>query len=86
MLKGISVADKNELLYKYGINYNDVPMWQKRGVGLYYHIMNKEGFNPLTKEKVTVKRNVLYVDYELPCRDEYEGFIDSLLRKDQKEA
>lgn len=86
MLKGISVADKNELLYKYGINYNDVPLWQKRGVGLYYRIMNKEGFNPLTKEKVTVKRNVLYIDYELPCRDEYEGFIDSLLRKDQKEA
>lgn len=34
-LKGMSVADKNELLFKHGINFNDLPLWQRRGVGLY---------------------------------------------------
>ena len=86
ILKGMNVADKNELLYRYGINYNNVPLWQKRGVGLYYQIVNKKGFNPLTKAEVTVERNILYVNYELPCRGEYESFIDAFFRKNQKEA
>src|ERR1700687_3966974 len=34
-LNGMSVANKNELLFRNGINFNDVPLWQKRGIGLY---------------------------------------------------
>ena len=26
---------KNELLFQKGINYNDLPGWQKKGVGVY---------------------------------------------------
>jgi tRNA(His) 5'-end guanylyltransferase len=32
-LKGMCVADKNELLFRYGINFNELPMRQRRGVG-----------------------------------------------------
>lgn len=35
LLEGKSVAWKNEFLYQRGINYNDLPSWQKRGIGLY---------------------------------------------------
>lgn len=31
-LLGLSVSQKNELLFQYGINFNDLPNWQKRGV------------------------------------------------------
>jgi tRNA(His) 5'-end guanylyltransferase len=31
-LKGVSVADRNEMLFAAGINFNDVPAWQKRGI------------------------------------------------------
>ncbi|MBR0502119.1 MAG: hypothetical protein IJJ77_02620 [Paludibacteraceae bacterium] len=31
-ISGISNADKNELLFSHGINYNNLPMWQRRGV------------------------------------------------------
>ncbi|MGI8554262.1 MAG: tRNA(His) guanylyltransferase Thg1 family protein, partial [Dehalococcoidia bacterium] len=34
MLLRMSVAGKNELLFQHGINFNDLPGWQKRGVGL----------------------------------------------------
>jgi len=34
-LEGKTVAEKNELLFSRGINYNDLPAWQKRGIGLY---------------------------------------------------
>ena len=32
-IEGVSVAKKNELLFQYGINFNDLPLWQKRGIG-----------------------------------------------------
>ena len=28
LMKGLSVADKNELLFQQGINFNDLPNWQ----------------------------------------------------------
>jgi tRNA(His) guanylyltransferase len=33
-LRGMGVAEKNELLFQHGLNFNDLPSWQKRGVGL----------------------------------------------------
>ena len=73
--EGKSVAEKNELLFQRGINYNDLPSWQKRGTGIYYADVMKEGFNPITNEKVMVKRRGLKVDYELPLEDGYREFI-----------
>jgi len=74
-----SVADKNELLFSNGINFNDLPNWQKRGVGLYWKTENKTSYNLKEKKEVNVERNILYVDYELPMRDEYNIFIEKLL-------
>src|SRR6478672_7233106 len=34
-LRGLSTSAKNELLFHGGINFNDLPSWQKRGSGLY---------------------------------------------------
>lgn len=35
-LHGKSVAFKNELLYQHGINFNEIPQWQRRGTGVYW--------------------------------------------------
>ena len=80
-IKGVSVAEKNELLFQNGINFNDLPNWQKRGMGLYWTDVEKEGFNPKTQEKTIVKRRDIKIDYELPMRDEYDGFIAQFLTK-----
>ncbi|MFO0650410.1 MAG: hypothetical protein U0326_29575 [Polyangiales bacterium] len=45
-LNGVSVAERNELLHKHGINFNDVPAWQKRGVGTRWEDVTEEGTNP----------------------------------------
>ena len=45
-LSGLSVSDKNELLFQYGINFNAVPNWQKRGIGLYWEDYEKPAVNP----------------------------------------
>ena len=74
-----SIADKNELLFQNGLNFNDFPNWQKRGIGLYWKKEEKTGYNPNDKKEVKSERNQIYTDYELPMRDEYNIFIEKLL-------
>ena len=74
-LEGKSVAYKNELLFQKGINYNDLPSWQKRGIGVYFQDVSKEGYNPVKDEKVVTQRRELFADYELPVGEEYRDFI-----------
>jgi tRNA(His) 5'-end guanylyltransferase len=35
-LDGASTADKNELLFRHRINFNDLLAWQRRDVGLWW--------------------------------------------------
>ncbi len=79
MLEGMSVPDKNELLFSKGINYNDLPSWQKRGVGVVFADINKEGFNPVKQEKVLTVRREQTVIYDLPLGENYRQFILKIL-------
>ena len=78
-LEGQSVAFKNELLFQNGINYDELPSWQKRGMGVYWDTYIKQGFNPITGKAENAERRTLKVDTELPIREEYAGFIKRLL-------
>ncbi|WP_028981910.1 tRNA(His) guanylyltransferase Thg1 family protein [Sporocytophaga myxococcoides] len=78
-IEGMSVAEKNELLFSYNINFNDLPVWQKRGIGFYWEMVDKEGFNPKTNQQVISKRRQLKVDMKLPMKDEYSKFISDII-------
>lgn len=78
-LHGLSVSAKNELLFQNGVNFNDIPKWQKRGVGLYWEDFDKSAVNPLTNEQTSVRRRRVRIDYDLPMKDEYSEFVRSLL-------
>ncbi len=79
LLEGQSVAFKNELLFQSGINYDKLPGWQKRGIGIYWEPYEKQGFNPKTGKTETAIRRGLKVDLELPLREEYALFLAGLL-------
>ena len=79
MMGGLSVADKNELLFQHGINFNNIPNWQKRGVGLYWQSFTKTGYNPLNREQVVTMRTQIYRDFDLPMKDKYSQFIQQLI-------
>ena len=70
-LEGKSVADKNELLFRTGINFNDLPLWQRRGTGLYWERYDRAGYNPKLDQKTVASRRRLKVDRELPLGEEY---------------
>ena len=42
----------------------------------YYRYDEKEGFNPIKKEKETALRRELFVDYEIPYGRQYRDFLD----------
>jgi tRNA(His) guanylyltransferase len=81
---GLSISQKNELLFQYGINFNDVPRWQKRGVGLYWEEYDKAALNPLTKEPVMARRRRVKRDDDLPMKDEYDKLVRALLEPDER--
>ena len=85
-IKGISNAQKNELLFGHGINYNNLPSWQKRGVAMYYTDIQKEGFNPVTGQSVSCLRHLLHLEEELPFGSEYTTFLSQLLNKNLPEG
>lgn len=78
-IEHLTTAGKNELLFENGINFNDLPSWQKRGVGCYWETYLKEGFNPISNQQVFTERQRIKVDLELPMYEEYSGFIRNLI-------
>jgi len=77
-----SVAEKNELLFSLGVNFNDVPDWQKRGIGLYWIEEEKIGFNQRDKVQIVTSRKVIKTNYNLPMKDVYSDFISGFLDLD----
>ena len=80
MLEGQSVAYKNELLFQNGINFDKLPSWQKRGMGVYWETYMKREFNPVSGMEELTERRILKVDDELSLRDEYSEFISYFLK------
>ncbi|KUL27666.1 tRNA(His) guanylyltransferase Thg1 family protein [Actinoplanes awajinensis] len=65
-IDGASTAEKNELLFRHGINFNEVPAWQRRGVGLWW-------IDALTK------RRRICVERELPMKNAYRELVFQLI-------
>lgn len=82
-LEGVSVAAKNELLFQHGINFNDLPAWQKRGVGVFWETYEKIGLNPKTGEQTTAVRRRLATDFTLPIKEAYSTFLAGVVQAAQ---
>jgi len=81
-LEGRDVAFKNELLFQHGMNFNDTPLWQRRGTGLYFETNEKEGRDPRTGARKVALRRRVRVDRELAMGSAYGDFIAQLCSSD----
>jgi hypothetical protein len=68
------LAYQNELLFQRGINFNNLPVWQRRGTALYW-TEEETGMNPLTGESTQTLRRRVRIDEQIPLGDEYERFV-----------
>ena len=77
--EGRTVAEKNELLLSRGINFNELPAWQRRGVGVVWESYDKVGQDPRTGEPTVATRRRLSTRLELPMGEAYSRFVAGLV-------
>jgi len=69
ILRRLRSKDLHDLLFSRGININETPFWQRRGLGIYRRDVEVEGYNPLEERRVVSIRKRAFVDWELPIFD-----------------
>jgi len=73
---GLSTAGKNNLLFEeFDVNFNDLPTWQKRGVGIYWKLIEKDARNRMTGAVSSVQRRQIFVDFELPAKSDLDELL-----------
>ncbi len=85
-LRGAAFAEMNEILFQHGINFNELPAWQRRGTGLYWETYAKTGYDPRTHQTVVARRRRIKVEPELPMKDAYSAFMRDLLQRRRRAA
>lgn len=83
LLHGKGQAAKHEILFDLGINFNDLPAWQKRGVGLYWEEYIKIGLNPRTSVSTRTTRRRVVEDCELPMKQKYSEYVGAIVEEDR---
>jgi len=81
-LRGMKSGDVHEMLFRLGINLNDTPGWQRRGVMVVRQGYEEEGYNPRAGKKnatVTVTRYRIAQLWDLPLFNTEEG--ENMLRR-----
>jgi tRNA(His) guanylyltransferase len=80
-MKGMKFEDIHEMMWQRGVNLNETPGWQRKGVFIYRKKYEKEGYNPVTGENVIVERMEIVEDWDPPVfgSDEGKAFLRSLL-------
>lgn len=70
---------KNELLFQHDINFNNLPLWQRRGILLLWEEYEKNGIDPRSNEEKIAIRRRIKANEELPTGDEFREYISVLL-------
>ena len=80
-LEGRGRGEQNELLFRHGLNFNDLPAWQRRGCGLYWESYTVPGFDPVRARPVEAQRRRLTADLDLPLGEGYTALLQRLIRE-----
>ena len=78
-LHGKSASFKNELLFQLGVNYNDVPLWQRRGTALHWERFDKLGFDPIRNQNVRASRRGIRETRTLPMKGDYDRLLLTIM-------
>lgn len=76
-LEGASVSQLNEMLFARGVNFNDLPVWQKRGSAFVWRTHDKSGVDPRSGVVTITQRRHLETVEPPRSRDEWTDLIGS---------
>jgi tRNA(His) guanylyltransferase len=83
-LVGAGTAQQNELLFQHGINFDDIPPWQRHGIGLNWHAREISGTDPRTGGGTTAIRRQLQINDQLPMKDDYRAMVASAIKGEDR--
>jgi tRNA(His) guanylyltransferase len=72
-LRGMKFEDIHEMMWQRGVNLNETPSWQRKGVFIFRKTVEKEGFDPVKKQKVPVLRPEIEESWDPPLFGTEEG-------------
>ncbi|HTI14544.1 MAG TPA: tRNA(His) guanylyltransferase Thg1 family protein [Dictyobacter sp.] len=79
ILHGQTLAFKKDLLVQRGLSFDETPLWQRRGTGIYFETYEKSGYDPIIGQEVTATRRRVTIDEALPMKESYGTFIQHIL-------
>jgi tRNA(His) 5'-end guanylyltransferase len=74
-LRGLGSKDRLSLLGALGRNLDARPLWEQRGVGLCFRMLEKLGVDPRSGAKTVALRQTIQRDAELPVGDSYATYV-----------
>lgn len=79
-MHGMKYEEIHEMMWQRGVNLGETPAWQRKGVFIYKKCIEKEGYDPIRKEPVTVARTELEEIWDPPLFSSKEGeeFLEKL--------
>ncbi len=72
-LKNMKASEIHEIVYQYGINLAETPVWQRCGIMVYRETYEKTGFNPLRREETKTERRRVIQNWNVPIFKTEEG-------------
>lgn len=81
-LDGRGAEAKRRLLAEHGIAWDELPAWQRQGVGIHEATYLKTGYDPQLRRPVAALRRRLRVEPELPVGEDYAVFLRRLLAQE----
>jgi len=85
-LRGKDRAARRGLLLAHGVDFDEVPAWQRGGVGLHWQVREKLGYNPVEHSYVTAMRRAVKREFELPTGDGYVALLASFFERAKAEV
>ena len=93
LTNGMTTAEKHERLHsEFGINFNDLPVWERRGVvARWKHVTkasttNMDAVAPGVELQVTQTKRELDIDNNIPFGDEYGTYVRNSTRMVEADA
>ncbi len=82
-LDHLSAEEKTDLLhFKAGIDFDELPLWQRRGIGLYWLDLPQDGREADPKRPAKARRRRIVQEASLPEADKYAQFVRQILYKE----
>jgi tRNA(His) 5'-end guanylyltransferase len=74
----LKAPDKHELLFAHGVNFNDLPEWERRGAGMWWVETVREAKTSSPRSQ-PASRRTLHRELVLPFASAYDAFLQKLL-------